>query len=145
VSGSTVPAALDALVATFTTALPGLQVTDGPDYDPRNAFLAVGWHSNDEPAVTLAQSIADAGRSRDREDYDVSCLLSWHVGNAGVSSARTELFQAFETVCSAVAADGTLGGSVHRARMSEHAYFPLIDEGGVTVSIRFTVNVVAWK
>jgi hypothetical protein len=144
-SGSTVPATIDALLALFRAALPDLQITDGPDYDPRNNFLAVGWHSNDEPATAANNTIADAGRSRDQEDYDVFCLLSFHVGSGGVSAARSSLYAAFEVLCAALRGDSALGGAVSRARLSEHAYLPMVDEGGITLSIRFAVNVIAWK
>jgi hypothetical protein len=145
VSGSTVPAALDALTVTFTGALPDLQVVDGPDYDPRRNFLAVGWHSNDEPAAVVDYLIADAGRARDQEQYDVHCLLSFHVGTGTVSSARASLYTAYEALARALADNPKLGGAVSRARMANAEYLPLIDEGGVTVSIRFSVNVLAWK
>jgi hypothetical protein len=145
-SGTTVPAALDALAAVCRTALPaGFQVTDGPDYDPRLGFLAVGWHSNDEPAVTESTVIADLGLRHDQENYDIHSLLSLHVGSETVSSVRADLYASFELISTAIAADRDLGGAVHRARIVQHEYLPMVDEGGVTVSIRFAVNVIAWK
>lgn len=146
-SGTTLPATLDALVALFTAALPALQVVDGPNYDPSTAFLAVGWHSNDEAAASPTSIIADLGRRADREDYDVSCLLSYHVGASqdGMSAARSSLYASFAAINAALDTDSNLGGAVYRARVSEHSYVPLIDETGVMVTIRFLVSVIAWK
>jgi hypothetical protein len=150
VSGSTVPVTLAALVDKFKAAIPTFQVVDGPDYDARTSFLAVGWDGEDEPAIVVQRSIADARRGRDQETYDVTSLISVHDAStdpnvSSVRKVRETLFAAFESIMQALDADQTLGGAVTRAWITEYAYVPVLAESGATASLRFTVNVTAWK
>lgn len=144
-SGSTIPATVSALVTLFTATLPSVQVTDGPDYDARVNFLAVAWDSEDTPAIVANREIADARRARDQEEYEITCLLSIHDSVKSVALVRADLFTQLEALMSALDADQTLGHVVTRAWITQYAYVPSRGESGATVSVRFTVTVLAWK
>jgi hypothetical protein len=144
VSGSTIPAALAALVTTLDAALPTVQITDGPSYDATVNYLTVGWEDENTPAVQAVRDPADAGQSRNREEYEVACLLSQHTGTT-VRLAREAVFAQFDLIDAALHADKTLGGVVARAWVSAYDLLPALTEGGATASLRFTVTVLAWK
>lgn len=144
-SGTTIHDAINALVSLAKTALPDLQVADGPDYDARTSFLAIGWHSEHEPAVNVNRDIADARQARDLEDYDVHNVLSVFRGNAKVADARAQLIDLFNTFDAAIKADPKLGGTVAMARLADYELLPMFTETGAHVAMRITVNVRAWK
>jgi hypothetical protein len=145
VSGSTIPAALAALTTTLTAALPTtLQITDGPVYDAQVAHLAIGWEDDNTPAVVAVRDPADAAAARNREEYEIACLLSNHTGTTP-RLAREALFAQFELIDAAIHADMNLGGAVSRAWVSAYELVPALTEGGATASLRFTVTALAWK
>jgi len=147
VSGSSVPDALTALVNLWTGAAPaGLTVSDGPVYDPKGNYLAVGWNGTDTADGVDGQSgFQDAGFAQNNEIYDVHCLLSFHEGSSSPVAARSELFDAFNALDAALAADHTLGGLVLMAQVGAYRLEQSGHEDGSTAFLRFAVRVQAWK
>lgn len=146
-SGSSVPAVLTALTSLFTTAAPsGVTVSDGPIYDPPGNFLAVGWDMTDTAdGVTGQSSPADAGLAQNDELYDVNCVLSFHEGSSDPTTARAELFTAYNALDTALAGDHTLGGACMFAQIATYRLEQGVAETGSTAFLRFTVRVHAWK
>lgn len=146
---STVPTVLGALIDLWdglrlTAGSQPLQVEDGPVYDPKPAFLAVGWDRTDQPAIIAAASSVDLGLSNDAESYDVSNLLSLFVGNSDLRTIREQLFATFTQIRAALITDPTLGGVCEFAEVTDFDYIPDEGETGDLVEVRFTVHVEAY-
>lgn len=141
---SAVPAALAALVATFTASKPAAlqQVIDGPPYDPPNTFLAVGWDRSDQPAVSVQRDSGSAGYS-ERETFEVSCLLSFGYDDPEVTTVRQTAFTVFEALCATLAADRTLGDVVMTSAVTAYEFTQTLTEAGAIADLRFTVTVRA--
>lgn len=148
-SGSTVSDALAGLTATWTGVVSGLQVSDGPFYDPGVNFLAVGWPGANTgiPGVVAERAQADAGRARDSEDFDIACVLAFHVGDASqVATLRGQMFAALDLLDAALKANSQLGVTgVGRADLGTYALEQSINETGSYLLLRLTVHVTAWK
>lgn len=149
---STIPAALDALVALAERAWPDVQVLDGgPTVEVRNDVIAIGYSgSATEPDVrsTLAREQLDM--QPDLERYDVMCMVSAWRGDAhrsGRPDARTVRERAFELLAGVrdeLARDSRLGGTVMLARMSTLDVVADQTKAGPVCTIRFVVHVDAF-
>jgi hypothetical protein len=147
VSGSTIKALIPALTALWAGAgIADLQVSDGPIYDPENAHLIVGWNGGQSAPIAAHRDIADGARARDRESYDVACLLSYQLDDATVAEVRDALLDAFDALDAAIHGTPRLGvDGVARAWISEYQIDPDIYETGEWVCMPLTVHVEAWK
>lgn len=149
---STIPAALDALVAAARRAWPDVQVLDGgPTTEVGDDVIAIGYSgSPDEPDVrsTLAREQLDL--QPDLERYDVVGMVSAWRGDAhsgGRPDARTTRLRAFELLEGLrreLAADARLGGTVMMARLSTLDMVADQTQAGPVCTIRFTVHIDAF-
>lgn len=147
-SGSTIPAALTALVTTFRTVTPTTcDVFRGRARDPQKPrFLCVGFDESGQAPVTGARDLADYGGSQDQEAYDVSNLLTCWAGNETPDQLEADTLNLFDVFAAAVDADRSLDQAVAQARVTQFDYQPAVKrDEGVLVQVRFTVNIVAWK
>ncbi|MEV7907700.1 hypothetical protein [Streptomyces anulatus] len=146
---SRVPAVLDRLVATFTTALPAsVAVHDGPTVtaDPLQDVVCVGWDGDDDgdgQAVEWTQEWAGLGAGRKDESIDVTCVLICWDGDADVRATRARAYELFATLEAALRADpgqgfaspttvAVTGGRLHQEQTAD----------GVEVRLPFTVSIV---
>jgi hypothetical protein len=141
---STIPAALDAMLAAFRAALPGVQVLDGPDVaDWEDELVIVGW-SEQLPSVAVDLARQSAGVD-DRETYDVACHISVVSGDTVLRPPRLRAFELFDSLVAELRRDQTLGGVVMRARPAvvDLDQVQLEGEetaGGASVALTFVVS-----
>lgn len=143
-SGTTAFDALDALTALWSAALTGFQVENGPIFDPRSKYLAVGFHEQLSGVTdeSVPQSAAAVSNS---EVYQIHSTLSVHDGKASLTAARAAMKAAYGTLDAALAADLTLGGLVMLARLSGFSVNQFVNEGGSEARALITVSVRATK
>lgn len=146
---STVPAAINGLVAVFKAAdgLSGVTVLDGPAIASQAALkvLAVGWTSVMGEVAVEAQSAPDAlGGRRSEEEYTVRCTVAVLSGSTGVGAARESAYGIFGAACDAVGQDQRLGGAVMRAYVGGHSLVPEQTDRGMQINLTFEVNVEAF-
>jgi hypothetical protein len=146
-TASTIPAALDALVAAARRALPGVQVADGqPAEDIADDLMAIGYASDpEEPVVESTLTQEQATRDPDHESYEVSCeAWSWQGHEVDATPVRDRVFAMFSALAAELADDPTLGGVVGQARLSTQAFAQGQSSMGAVAGCRFTVAVDAW-
>ncbi|MFF4417484.1 hypothetical protein ACFYY8_33585 [Streptosporangium sp. NPDC001559] len=149
---STIPAALDALVAIAVRAWPDVQVLDGgPTTEVRDDVIAIGYSGSPEEAdVRSTLSAEQLSVQPDLERYDILCMLSAWRGDAyrdGQPDARTVRERAFEMLAGIrreLAEDSRLDGAVMMARMSTLDMVADQASSGPVCTIRFTVHVDAF-
>lgn len=142
-SGTGVNAALTALLAAFTPAVPaGWDVIDSQPKDPKRRFLAVGWDASDQPSVVVPQrTLQNATGTRVQEAVEVSNLLSLWSGRQVTADARAEVFSVLDSLDAALAANRRLGGAALVAQISNYEFTPARHPEGVMAQIRFTVAI----
>ncbi|MGP4092930.1 hypothetical protein [Nonomuraea sp. KM90] len=150
---STIPAALDALVALAERAWPeDVMILDGPPtVDVEPDVIAIGYSGTpSEPDVrnTLAQE--QLTMEPDRESYDVMCMASAWRGDAhrgGRPDTRTVRERALELIAgfrAELARDDRLGGAVMLARMSTLDMMTDQTKAGPVATVRFVVHIDAF-
>lgn len=149
---STIPAALDALVALAVRAWPDVMVLDGgPTVDVDKDVIAIGYSGTvSEPDVrnTLAREQLDM--EPDLERYDVMCMASAWRGDAhrgGKPDAQTVRRRAFELLAgirAELADDSRLAGTVMMARMSTVDVVADQTPAGPVCTIRFQIHIDAF-
>lgn len=149
---STIPAALDALVAAASQAWPDVQVLDGgPTTEVSDDVIAIGYSGSPSEAdvrSTLTREQLDM--QPDLESYDVSCMASAWRGDArrdGRPDAQTVRRRAFELLAgirAELARDSRLGGAVMMARMSTLDMVADQTQAGPVCTVRFAVHIDAF-
>jgi hypothetical protein len=144
---SSIPAAVDALIADLTTmaaesqaAFPQLTVFDGEltRFEPTN-WIVVG------DITDATQRPASMGNRRRDESYVINCMLqvldqSDITTNA--KAARDKAFTLLELVVTQLNFDPTLGGAVRFCQLTHNNYSvaPSNDGGGVIAQIDFGIT-----
>lgn len=142
---STVPAALDALVARWVAALPDVQVSDGQPVATENDLIAVGFHDvPGEPAVNSTRTREQLAAQPDRESYDISCIASTFDGGTEFKPVRDRVYELVNAVAADLADEDTLGGLVMQARVTADDLIQEQTEAGAVATVRFTVHVDAF-
>lgn len=140
---SSIPAAVDALVAMFRAATP-VDVYDGTyPTNPADDYLAVGVADPDNPSVDGTQDWGGLGTRRRHESYDIRCVLSSWSGGGTMKERRDAAF-ALLTVCeTAVKADPSLQGVVTSGWASVSATQVVSGDTpqGPVCTVNFTVTV----
>lgn len=145
-TGTAVADATDALIDLWTAAnIAGLQIVDGAPYDVQGSFLAVGWTRDGQPGTTGLFSQFTAALSREREQFDVNCLLSLWLGDQSMRVVRRNIVTTLQQLESVVAANRTLNGAVMLARFTNYGVTTDVGETGGFVDHRFTVHCDAVK
>lgn len=147
-TASTIPAALDVLVAAVRLAAPqNVLVLDGPPPTSTTPpdIIAIGF--NGEPgteSVTAVRTGADVGGFSDSESYDIASLASSWRGDNDQKLVRDIAFGFVDLVAAELARDQTLGATVARAYLSVAGVAPLMDSKGAMCTARFVIHVDAF-
>jgi hypothetical protein len=117
---SSVPAAITALLATFTAApaLAGTEVRDGPQLRATSVTegVAVGYAgAQGQAAVTGTSTPEGLGTGPDRERYAITCTAEVVDTGGDIAAARNRAYALHAACGAAIAVDHTLGGKVLRA------------------------------
>ena len=116
--GSAIPAVVDALIATLTSA--GLEVLDGPGItdDPLPLSVHVGWGDPDseqiEESASADQTWAWLGHVQRDETVTVHCrIVAWSgdSDSGAMKRVRDSAFSAFAAIGTAIQTDPSLGAS----------------------------------
>lgn len=145
---TTIPAAIDALVALWSAAFADqddVSVNDGPVIGGDGTYkrVSVGWDGN-EGAAQAETSPEGLGGSPDRETYTIFCSATASVGDSGAQLARNAVFGLFSTCTAALGADRTLGGLVLRAMPASVAYHQVASPSGRQAILAFGISVTAF-
>lgn len=145
---STVPAALDGLVAIWTDAtdLQGVKIIDGPTVSGglKEALIA-GWEGDDGTEAVAGQ-LASGGLALapSREQYTINCAaMALRGGTRQMQSARARAYELFAAAAEALAADKTLRGAVMTARLGSMTLTQTQDSRGCVATVVFGVDVDA--
>ena len=139
---SRIPATIDALVAIFATALPDVQILDGPpNVNLESDFVAVGWSPYADTAADAQQQFVSLGTQRREEDFTVACYADSYSGDTGASARRARVFQLVGAAEMALRADATLGGVLTLwAELGDITLHQEIDDRGLVVGVTFHVH-----
>jgi hypothetical protein len=146
--GSTVPAALDALVVLFQQELPGVTVFDGPDTSgsSQDEALLVGVGDSSDPTAVDGHSTREGlAVARDREQYAVRCALIVLNGSGDIAAARRRAYDLLGAVGGVLAADTRLGGTVMTAQIGTQTFSQQQTQQGAEAVIAFTVEIDAYS
>src|SRR6266568_4201730 len=115
--GSTVPAAITALAATFRTGLPPVSVRDGATVTDAGSLeaVSVAYQTEDQDAVEMAFDPYTS--AADLEEYTINCAVHVLAGR-DLAAARARVFVLFGQAGTLIKANRTLGGAVMRAWIS---------------------------
>ncbi|MGH3097873.1 MAG: hypothetical protein ACRDMV_17970 [Streptosporangiales bacterium] len=145
---STVPAAVEALVAAFTDALPDAVVRDGPVVTSSGAqeVVTVGYTGTEgENAVEGTLRVQGLAVSPSRETYTVWCAASVARGSGDIAKARAAAYGLLAGCGAALAADQTLGGPVMSARLGDARLVQSKTPKSAAVTVVFGVDVDAYS
>lgn len=149
---STIPAALDALVAAAVRAWPEVQVLDGgPTTEVSTDVIAIGYSgSTTEPDVRSTLTREQLDMQPDLERYDVMCMASAWRGDAhrdgrpDAQTVRRRAFELLEGFRRELAEDPRLGGTVMMARLSALDMVADQTGDGPVCTVRFIVHIDAF-
>ena len=147
---STAPAVIPALIAAWTTALPGTTIRDANPVSGSAELeaITVGWNPDvTEPAITGAFSAVNTQflGSPLEEQYSIRSAIVVLNGNSDIVAARTRAFQLLAGVGGAIVPDITLGSVVMRASLGAWELMPYKqDSSGATATIAFDVDIYAF-
>lgn len=137
-----------ALVALWKTALPTVEVRDGPqaNSDSANAWLFVG--SNGDAPVDGMQAVQanqdwQAFQKVKQENADITCALVVVSGDSDTVGVRSLVYSYLGTAEDSVRADPTLGGLVITSGISSHQYYPALTQSGPKARLVFTLTYLA--
>lgn len=149
---STIPAAINALVALAERAWPDVQVLDGgPTTNVEKDVIEIGYSGETGmPDVRSTLTREQLDMQPDLEQYDILCMASAWRGDArrdGKPDARTTRERAFELVAgirAELAQDSRLDGTVMMARMTTLDMAADQTPDGPVCTVRFVVHVDAF-
>src|SRR6266568_5241798 len=115
--GSTVPAAITALAATFRTGLAPVSVRDGATVTDSGALeaVSVAYQTEDQDAVEMAYDRYTS--AADLEEYTINCAVHVLAGR-DLPGARARVFVLFGQAGTLIRNDRKLGGAVMDAWIS---------------------------
>lgn len=149
---STIPAALDALVALAVRAWPDVQVIDGgPTVNVQKDVIEIGYSgSTSEPDVRSTLTREQLDMEPDMERYDVMCMVSaWRgdahrAGKPDAHTTRTRAFELLGGIRTELGRDSRLGGTVMMARLSTLDVIAEQTPDGPVCTVRFQVHIDAF-
>ena len=149
---TTVPLVLTALVQLAETALPGVQVYDGPNDEDNlpDEYCAIGY-SRDEEDSSVDGGASDDGNNSASESYSVHCIISVASGDTGpgsVAARRARCATLFGQLVTALRADPALAGTLTAGARADVGDFGWIygpsAGGGTYAEVEFDINVSAY-
>lgn len=133
-----VPAAIDALVALATAALPEVQVLDGPEAVwPEREYVAIGLSPED---LELSGTRTAAGPETTTDRAEIIGMLRVWSGDTTTRPLRLRAYELLAALNVALAADNRLGGAVDQAELTGHVYAP-----GTSTRGRWVDLVLTWQ
>lgn len=141
---STVPTAIDALVALAKQVTTGVQVLDGPPVTTENDYLAIGFTGQDG-ALDVENDITATAASGEsaQESYTIQCQASSWTGDDSPKKTRDRVYEFYEQFRAAVIADPSVAGVVDRAWIDTAGLRQDVSNGSVA-TIPFTVHIDAF-
>lgn len=140
---STIPAAIDALLAALRAAdgLSGVDVFDGEPMTGENKdFICIG-HDPTDPlnAVEADQVPASLGNRAREESYEILCSLAAWSGGTTMSARRVRALALFAVIESTVRANITLNGVVRSAQIGTYSLIQQQTDQGASAGLRFRI------
>jgi hypothetical protein len=139
-----VPDAIDALVAVFTAALAGQDVTvrDGASVSQARVtdLLSVGYTGTEENDVDSQLNTEGMGGSPDREQFTIRCAAACLRGATDLPVARRRAYEIFGLAAAALAESRTLNGTVMRAMVDSHSLTQDQSDKGAQAVVLFTIS-----
>lgn len=138
-----VPAAIDAVIAAVQTALPGVQVFDGPPTDDeQNERVFVGWSRNN--AATYVSDALTSFQNGVTERFTIPCTaVSWS-GDIDMKARRDRAFAMVAAVSAALPGSSGLAAVNADAQIIISSYTPAQTSAGTQALVDFTVTVEAY-
>jgi len=149
---SRLPAAIDALLATFAE-WPGLggagvTVRDGPSTSQATVkeVISVGY-TGAEDEGSAESTLLEEGMSGvvDREQFTIRCVAVVLRGSDDITGARQRAYQLLSEAGAAITADRKLGGTVMRAMISSHSLDQAQTTQGAQAAVAFEVSCDAYS
>ena len=145
-STSTIPAAIDGILATLkaATSLRGVDILDGePTTNTSKDFIAIGYAEDGGEVVAGDQSLPAMGQLLLDESYEISCKVSAWTGSTTMKIVRDRAFTLFAAVDVALRAAPTLAGAVTFQSISRDSYSQYQTDQGAIADIDFSISVRA--
>lgn len=140
-----VPTVLAALTTLATTALPDVQVIDGPPGSQvaGDDVLCIGWSDGTTPAALANRETPDYG-GRQREEGDVVCVADCYSGDRDFPALRARAGAILRTIYAQLQAQPGIAGAVDAAWLGEATEWAQMDTAdGCAVRVSFSVHYVA--
>jgi hypothetical protein len=137
---SLIPDAIDALLAMAETALPGVQVLDGPEAEwPEMEYIAIGLSPEDleNPSTRTA-----AGTETTSESAEIIGMIRVWSGDDDIRPLRQRAYELLRALRDATEADNRLGGAVDQVELTGHIYAPGASHRGRWVDLLPTWQVM---
>lgn len=143
---STIPAAIDWLVAAFSAAVPDATVTDGQPINMADDLIMVAFTGEPgAPAVQVTRDRESMSGVPEREQYEITCMVSaWKGVMDDVKTVRDRAFELVDAMAAELRTDQTLGGIALSARLSVANIAAYFTTDGVSVDVQVTVEVDAF-
>jgi hypothetical protein len=141
---STVPAAIDAVLAAVRAALPGVQVWDGPPVgDEEDVRVVIGWSRN-RPTTTVTRTDETFEVTTGiTERYDIPGVAISYSGDPDLKPRRDAAYALVEAIAGAVAAAPAIGALDATASLTLGNLTQEKAGTGVQALCDFTITVVA--
>lgn len=135
---SSIPAAVDALLALAGSQLPNVQIVEGElgTYVAAEQFIVLDVIGEEQPAT-----IGPIPR-RFNEAYGITCLVRTYAGDMDMKTRRARALTMKDAIRDALAADPSLAGAVSSAYVAAFTLRTgITDKGGSASEVEFTVHV----
>lgn len=134
-----------ALTTLWTSALPDVQVADGPqaNSDAANDWLFVG-ADGDTPndgneAAAVDQSWMAFAKTM-QETGEITCAIVSRAGEPSISAVRARAYSILAAAETALRADPLLGNLVMQSYVSEHQLIPVVTTTAAKARVVFKVT-----
>lgn len=145
-AGLTFPVVMAALVVAFRRISLDGEVRDGPEVgsDSAREVIVVGFVPPAEDNSGEAEVASGGLGPRDRETYDIHCVIAVGSGDPEIPPVRARAAELLGACRDQLIADPTLGRTCMQARVSSWSLREDMTDGGPVVQIRLDVHVEAF-
>lgn len=139
---SVIPVAIDALLGVAATALPDVQLLDGPEAVwPEAEFVAIGLSPED---LENPSTRTPAGLESTTDRAEIIGMIRVWSGDPEIRALRVRAYQLLAALRAAIEADNRLGGAVDQAELTGHVYAPGASGRARWVDLVITVQVITF-